>query len=283
MQIRPPPYIDHMHLQQKELEQDAHNFWEYGFVILRGVFLPAEMENLKKAINQSQRMQSHIDAVRRGNPENHGAFETIFVWNDTGGNDIFAKATRNYKILDRLRYFFKDDVYVYHNKVALKYPGIRGFQYHQDYAYWYNMGNLYPDMATAQIAVDDCTIDNGCLRVLAGSHKLGRVQHGFDSGSNDNGVEKERLAEVQGRLQEVVAELKAGDVIIFHCNTFHASRDNASDQSRLTLLGCYNTKHNSPTTAKDSGHPYYSHQPSLYGQITEYCVGDMPDFDLRYE
>ena len=36
----------------------------------------------------------------------------------------------------RLSYFYDDELYDYHNKIALKYPGIVGFRGHQDHAYW---------------------------------------------------------------------------------------------------------------------------------------------------
>ena len=35
------------------------------------------------------------------------------VRNDTGGDDLFAKVTRNYKIFDRLEAIFADKIYVY--------------------------------------------------------------------------------------------------------------------------------------------------------------------------
>ncbi|MDH5575976.1 MAG: phytanoyl-CoA dioxygenase family protein, partial [Nitrospirota bacterium] len=209
------------------------------------------------------------------------SFETIFVWNDTAGNDVFAKATRRAAIFDRLEDFFKDNIYVYHNKITLKYPGMVGFRYHQDYAYWYGMGNLYPDMATVLIAVDGMTRENGCLKILEGSHKMGRIDHVFDDGVSDSGVCPERLEVIKKRLPEVFVELESGDVVMFHCNTLHGSDDNESSHSRIALIGCYNTRGNNPYQSA-CGHPFYQTQEKVFEKITEKDANNLPDFELNF-
>lgn len=140
------------------LINDVEAFETCGYVIIKGLLEADEADILKQAIEISKPMQevknkSQARFINGG----RAAFETIFVWNDVTGQDIFCKATRREAIFDRLRLFFNDEPYVYHNKIALKYPGVEGFRYHQDYFYWYEMGNLYPDMATVQIAIDHCT------------------------------------------------------------------------------------------------------------------------------
>ena len=203
------------------------------------------------------------------------SFETIFVWNDTARNDAFAKATRSTKIIDRLEAIFGDEVYVYHNKIALKYPGVVGFSHHQDYWYWYQMGNLYPDMATAMIAVDRHTQSNGCLSLVEGSHKLGRIEHIYRDGVSDSGVDPERLAEIKKHMPDVPIELEIGDVAIFHCNTLHSSADNHSTESRIGLLGCYNTKHNDPYKVAH-GHPGWQVQPKIAESLLAKALQECP-------
>jgi ectoine hydroxylase-related dioxygenase (phytanoyl-CoA dioxygenase family) len=153
-----------------QLRDDAETFWKRGFVIVRGVFAKSEMAVLKDIITRHAGMQAHAArAKERSAGSTRPSFETVFVWNDTARTDAFAKATRSHKIIDRLEAIFGDEAYVYHNKVALKYPGVVGFSYHQDYWYWYQMGNLFPDMAAAMIAVDRHTQANGCLTLVEGT------------------------------------------------------------------------------------------------------------------
>ena len=265
-----------------QLRQDAETFWTRGFVVVRGVFARSEMAVLKDIITRHAAMQAHAKrAQARSAGATRPSFETVFVWNDTARKDAFAKATRSRRIVDRLETIFGDQVYVYHNKVALKYPGVVGFSHHQDYWYWYQMGNLFPDMATAMIAVDRHTQANGCLTLVEGSHKLGRLEHVYRDGVSDSGVDPERLQQLLKVMPEVPIELEIGDVALFHCNTLHASADNHSQESRIGLLGCYNTRHNDPYKSVH-GHPGWHPQEKLDDPITEADRENLPDFDYQW-
>lgn len=268
-------------LSEALLAADAEFFWRNGYLIVRNAFSREEMEIAKEAAQTNPEMQRQLASIRsKTESGKHNAFETIFVWNDVSGDDLFAKLTRNYRIFERLEAFFSDKVYVYHNKIALKYPSVPGFRYHQDYYYWYSMGCLLPDMATASIALDAANRRNGCLRILAGSHKMGRINHEFDPELEDSGADPERLEIIKTRFEEVFIELAAGDFVIFHCNTLHGSDDNVSDMSRLALLGCYNTKHNDPYMPTSSGHPFFHEQAILADRVRRSDLSRMPDFSL---
>jgi ectoine hydroxylase-related dioxygenase (phytanoyl-CoA dioxygenase family) len=265
------------------LREEAETFWKRGFVIVRGVFAKSEMAVLKDIVTRHADMQAHAArAKERSQGSTRPSFDTVFVWNDTARNDAFAKATRSSKIIKRLEAIFGDEVYVYHNKVALKYPGVVGFSYHQDYWYWYQMGNIFPDMGTAMIAVDRHTKANGCLTLVEGSHRLGRLEHVYRDGVSDSGVDPERLQQILKVMPEVPIELEIGDVAIFHCNTLHASADNHSDESRIGLLGCYNTRHNDPYKVVH-GHPGWHPQEKVDEPITEADRGDLPDFTYQWK
>jgi ectoine hydroxylase-related dioxygenase (phytanoyl-CoA dioxygenase family) len=266
-----------------QLRDDAETFWKRGFVIVRGVFAKSEMAVLKDIITRHAGMQAHAArAKERSAGSTRPSFETVFVWNDTARTDAFAKATRSHKIIDRLEAIFGDEAYVYHNKVALKYPGVVGFSYHQDYWYWYQMGNLFPDMAAAMIAVDRHTQANGCLTLVEGSHKLGRLEHVYRDGVSDSGVDPERLRQLLKVMPEVPIELEIGDVAIFHCNTLHASADNHSTESRIGLLGCYNTRHNDPYKVVH-GHPGWHPQEKIHEAITDADRANLPDFSYQWK
>ncbi len=262
--------------------EEYRTFWEKGYSVVRNVFTPEEMRIIKGVILEHEHMNRVSENLKQKiETGKRPSFESIFVWNDTAGDDVFAKVTRRAAIFDRLEHFFQDRIYVYHNKITLKYPGVVGFRYHQDYAYWYDMGCLYPDMATVMIAVDPANRRNGCLKMLAGSHKLGRINHVFDDGVSDSGVDPARLAEIEKHLQEEYLELDSGDIVIFHCNTLHGSDDNRSQDSRIALLGCYNTRHNNPYHSPH-GHPFYQEQSRVVESITPADAQRLPDFSLNF-
>ena len=109
-------------------------------------------------------------------------------------------------------------------------------------------------MASVMIAVDPATRENGCLQVLKGSHQMGRINHILTG--DQAGADLERVAQAGKRLKHVYCELNPGDAVFFHCNLLHRSDQNNSDQSRWTLICCYNAARNDPF--KESHHPRYT-------------------------
>lgn len=269
-------------LSEDTLARHGAEFDRDGYTILRSVFNEDEVGILREAIVSNKRMTAHFrDIQAKFVKGKYPSFETIWVWNDTSGDDVFAKFTRSAKIFEVLERVFDDEIYVYHNKVALKYPNMPGFKHHQDYFYWYGMGCLWPDLATAFIAVDRADRSNGCLKLVRGSHRLGRIDHVMFDGVSDSSVEPSRLSAILERLPEDCIELEPGDAVIFHCNTLHASDANRSDRSRLALLGCYNTKHNDPII-RSHDHPNFIRQSKIYDRVVPADLKRMPNFDLHY-
>jgi len=259
------------------------NFWDKGYVIIPKVFTGNEIKFVKDAITNCAEMNAlYKDVQEKFESGKYPSFESIFVMNDVFGDDIFSKITRNHKLLDTVAYLFDDDAYVYHNKVTLKYGNMPGFKYHQDYFYWYKMGCLFPAMATCFIAIDKATKENGCLKIMPGSHKLGRVDHQLFDGFSDSEVEEDRLNAAYELFDEIYVELDPGDAVLFHCNIFHGSNANLSENSRIALLGCYNTKNNSPIN-REWSHPPYSYQKRIFDEITESDAKNLPDFEVSFQ
>ncbi|MEM7235447.1 MAG: phytanoyl-CoA dioxygenase family protein, partial [Planctomycetota bacterium] len=147
------------------------------------------------------------------------------------------------------------EVYHYHSKLSAKRPGAGGaWEWHQDYGYWYQNGCLLPDMASVMVSIDKANRENGCLQVIRGSHRIGRIEHGLYG--EQTSADPERVENALKRMDHVYCESEAGDALFFHGNLLHASDANTSDQPRWALLCCYNTKENDPY--KDHHHPRYT-------------------------
>jgi ectoine hydroxylase-related dioxygenase (phytanoyl-CoA dioxygenase family) len=102
---------------------------------------------------------------------------------------------------------------------------------------WHRDGRYWPikPLATTSvwIAVDDCTVENGCLRCVKGSH-LGRDIGRHYRPDRDDIMIPETL-EV-GEFDESAAvdvELEAGEMVIFDVYTAHGSNANTSDRRRV--------------------------------------------------
>lgn len=137
----------------------------------------------------------------------------------------------------------------------MKQPGTTGtWDWHQDYGYWYHQGVLRPDMLTLAIAVDENTAENGCMSVLKGSHKLGRLEHGRKGEAS--GVDQARLEQALKTLERVEWHLEVEDAVFFHCNLLHASGPNRSARPRTIIHCSYNAEDNSPFLPGQEAHAY---------------------------
>ena len=239
-----------------------NNFSNDGYVIKKNLFSEDEINKLKKFIESSSDKKNDARETRSSTGK-----LSITLW-DHPSDDLFGKFSTNERIVKPMEEYLGDEVYHYHSKIIWKKPGDGGFDWHQDYGYWYHNACLYPDMGSCFIMLDRATKENGCLKVLKGSHKVGRIGHGV-SDTPEQTADMERIAELEKRHESVYITAEPGDVLFFHANLLHSSDENKSSDSRRTLIVCFNTKSNNPY--KDSGHARYSPiEVSSYNSIMEY-------------
>ena len=220
-----------------------------GFVIARGMFSPEETTLIRTSAEQDDAL--HQAAYFRS--DSTGSRTRMTVWTDPG-DDIFGLFSRCERIVDSMEALIGDEVYHYNSKLNAKEPFEGGaWEWHQDYGYWYANGCLFPDMATCLMAIDPCTLSNGCLEVLKGSHRAGRVDHVL-SGKQIS-ADPKRVDHLLETLEVVHCEMAPGDVIFFHCNMLHASSRNDSDKRRWVLISCYHARSNNPVI--EHHHPRY--------------------------
>ena len=234
-------------------EAQRQRWNEDGYVIVPGLFDAEEME-LLITIGKADRDMDKALAKR----DAQGGVSRLRLRNELY-DDIYSACVRSHRVVDRMEELLGDEVYHFHHKMMLKEPRVGGaWEWHQDYGYWYKFNAcLYPDMASCMIAVDRATKENGCLQVIRGSHKIGRIEHG-ESGEQA-GADMERVNAALERLELVYCDMNPGDALFFHANTLHRSDQNRSENPRWSLICCYNTKHNDPFKNVEGGHPRYSY------------------------
>jgi ectoine hydroxylase-related dioxygenase (phytanoyl-CoA dioxygenase family) len=101
------------------------------------------------------------------------------------------------------------------------------------------------------IAVDKATEENGCLQVIKGSHRLGRINH--TATGQQAGADLQRVGQVLEKLELVYCEMEPGDAVFFHSNTLHRSDQNRSENPRWAMICCYSLVGND--SAQDPLHP----------------------------
>ena len=151
--------------------EQAAAFEADGYIILRQFFsgeqigILHEMAIVDTAMGESsQRLDSE------------GVASKVMLDNDISDN-IYSAFAANERMVAAAEQLMSDEVYHFHHKMMLKEPRIGGaWEWHQDFGYWYEDQHvMFPDMISVALAVDRANRDNGCLQVLRGSHKCGRI------------------------------------------------------------------------------------------------------------
>lgn len=225
-------------------------FEEDGFIVIRNLFSKEEIMLLNdKAHNDLQ-----LDKASSTMDDGQGNAVRLSLWNHPG-DGLYGMFARCKKLVDRVEELLEGEVYHYHSKMVLKDAKVGGaWTWHQDYGYWYQNGLLFPDLCSVMIAVDKATKENGCLQVIKGSHKMGRINHTLSG--DQAGADMERVKEVLKIKEKIYCEMDPGDALFFHSNLLHASDQNKSDNPRWSMICCYNKAANNPY--KESHHPSYT-------------------------
>ncbi|CAL4071436.1 unnamed protein product [Meganyctiphanes norvegica] len=232
--------------------KNAYN--KNGYVLIKGILSPAEISKLRSACEGSKGVSKHAFGRSDGSMNTR-----VSLWNHPG-DDVTGIMVRTNKIAETMEQLMGgDEIYHYHSKLLMKDAKTGGaFVWHQDYGYWYNYGNLFPDMSSVFIPIDDCRKENGCLQVLKGSHLLGRLDHGSvgEEGKSQMGADMEKVNQAIKQHELVYVEMDAGDALFFHCNLLHTSSQNLSDHRRWVFIVAYNKRSNNPY--KEHHHPQYT-------------------------
>ena len=231
-------------------EEEVKAYQKDGYIIIRNLFTTEEINLL----GQTARADNEMDQASTKRDDGEGNAVRLALWNHPG-DGIYGMFARSKRLVDRVEQLLDDEAYHYHSKMVLKDAKVGGaWAWHQDYGYWYQNGVLTPNLCSVMIAVDQATVENGCMQVIKGSHTMGRVNHVLSG--DQAGADMERVEEAKKRFELVYATMDPGDALFFHSNTLHASDANDSDHPRWAMICCYNAASNDPY--KDSHHPRYN-------------------------
>ena len=137
----------------------------------------------------------------------------------------------------------EDELDMFQDMALIKPPRIgREKPWHQDMAYF----NLPLDtiVVGAWIALDEATVENGCMMVIPGSHKQGAVIHFRQRDW--------QICDTDVHLDGAVAvPLKPGDCLLFHGLIHHGTPANRTHNRRRALQFHYRAASVSKTSESD--------------------------------
>ncbi len=223
-------------LSEKLTPAQVKLYHEQGYLIIKGFCSPEEVNKLYQTALEDDAMR--INALDLN--DQSGKKTRLSLW-FTPGDDVFGYLTRSEKMISSVAQLLAGDAPVchFHSKLMQKEPRVGGaWEWHQDYGYWYKNQFMFPDeMISVMVALTEANKQNGCLQVIKGSHKLGRVNHGF--AGEQVGADMVMVNNALKTMELVYVELEPGDALIFHSNLLHRSEANLSDRPRWSIISCY--------------------------------------------
>lgn len=205
--------------------------------------------------DQVNELRDRLDAVIEGRSEtppealrnlsggglasDHVVVQIVNIWQ---ADPLFRAHLANPRVLEMLAELMgTDTIRVWHDQIQYKPPVIgAATAWHQDYPAWPILNP--PDLISCWVALDDATLENGCMRMVPGSHLWGTVPSlgtGADFAPTYDAAELPDDATVTVEPMEV----PAGCAAFHHCLTWHGSAPNPSKRHRRAIAVHYMPGH----------------------------------------
>ncbi|QDV49038.1 phytanoyl-CoA dioxygenase family protein [Gimesia fumaroli] len=129
----------------------------------------------------------------------------------------------------------------HHNCVMTKQPEFSSDTlWHQDIRFW---SFERKELISVWVALGEENLDNGCLKVIPGTHRMEFKPDQLDERIflRPDVPENQELIDTS-----VAAELHPGDVLFFHCRTFHAATRNYTNQPKFSAVFTFRPADNPP-------------------------------------
>jgi non-haem Fe2+, alpha-ketoglutarate-dependent halogenase len=198
---------------------DVERYNGQGVLFPIPVLTAAEVRCFRSAVEEIERLNGGV-LKRLENPH------FFFRW-------AYRLATHD-AVVDAAAAILGEDILIDGTLMLCKYPADPSFvSWHQDSVYsgWH----LTPSVS-AWIALSVSDARSGCMRVIAGSHKGGVLNHEEIPDSNNLLRRGERIEVDVDESEAVDLELRPGEMSLHHCNVIHGSNANRSVDKRIGFV-----------------------------------------------
>ncbi|KTC86658.1 phytanoyl-CoA dioxygenase family protein [Legionella brunensis] len=215
-----------------QLNEKQQAFWKkHGFIVLTD-FFPSAFKN------QLRTWCDELTAL----PETPGKWMKYFEKNAQGQRQLcrvenfidyhkslhdVANGERTLGLVSEL---MNEPAAIFKEKINYKFPGGGGFKPHQDAPAFVSFNQKFH--ITMMVAIDDCTLENGCLQVVEGGANKPII------------LPQEADGSIQKNIAATLAwspiECSSGDVILFDSYLPHYSEPNRSNNPRRAMFITFN-------------------------------------------
>jgi phytanoyl-CoA hydroxylase len=271
---------------KSEVRQEQIDFYqENGFLVIHDFLDPGELEQWRTAVDEAvrqrgnQRILHQTNKIKEDSYYNNVFVQRVNLWQDNPGIRELILDGRLGKLAATLAGV--DGVRVWHDQALIKQPWANPTGWHLDNPYW----SWYSrDAISIWVALDDVTLQNGCLYFLPGSHKTAT----FDNvGIGENISDIFRVYPEWATIEAVPAPMKAGSCSFHNGLIAHGAGPNMTPGWRRAMTcgfmpdgSTFNGQQNilskeqmarlkvGDVLADDEQNPllYHKSKPSLYSQ-----------------
>ncbi len=232
--------------------QEVEQFRQEGFAIVRGLAEPSLAERMRRSTRWGlehliEPLEYEADLKYPGAP---------LHYDDAGGRTVrrlklahardavFTEWIQQPGVVGRVRQILGPEIVcplAHHNCIMTKQPRFSSQTgWHQDSRYW---SYQQPDLVSVWLALGSERVENGCLRLIPGSHRLTYDRSQF----NDELFFVPDNPQNQALIDRAIdAPLEAGDVLFFHSRTLHAAGKNHTHETKLSVVFTYRALGNAP-------------------------------------
>jgi len=204
------------------LKQVAQRLDQDGYVAPIDILSPAEVQHYRQAYDQLE-AERKARGIRARPTQQHLVYKP------------FWDLATHPRVLEVIRAAIGEDVVLIATGFFAKPPGDSEHYvaWHQDTTYW---GLEPPFAVTLWIAIDKSDVENGCMRVIPGSHRAGLLPHGkADKSGNILGHNQQIDPKLIDETRAVDLELEAGHASLHDGLTVHGSNPNRSNRRRCGM------------------------------------------------
>jgi len=211
----------------------------YGYLIAPALLSSNEIDELRKetaAIFRGER--GYIDGmlpVEENEPDREVLKKYVAIHFPHKISKVIYSYLFHQAIVDVLTNIVSENLKCMQSMLFVKGPGKAGQAWHQDEFY---IPTRDKSLVGTWIAIDDATIENGCLWIIPG--RPGHIMHRTKNESNEY-ADVDTIDTSSYKPEELIpVEVKSGTVVFFNGYTLHSSRRNkTTDCFRTALVNHY--------------------------------------------
>jgi ectoine hydroxylase-related dioxygenase (phytanoyl-CoA dioxygenase family) len=220
-----------------DLTPDQIAFYhENGFLVIPDFLTAEELAAWRQSVDEAVACREDRRLAKSDERSGDSYYDNVFIqrvnlWQDNEGMRQLMIDARLGKLATELAGV--DGIRIWHDQALIKQPWGNPTGWHLDNPYWSFSSH---DAISIWVALDDATLENGCLYFIPGSHKTATYDN---VGIGQNIGDLFRAYPAWGKQKAVAAPMKAGSCSFHNGLTAHGAGANMTPGYRRAMTCAY--------------------------------------------